>query len=122
MQKGNVNFIMSQQAQQDEKNNLLTEAQNSLEKAVNLNSAYYEAMYSLGLVYDGQGQKNKAIEIFNALTKVNPSDEGIAQILKNLNSGFPALLQATPPSSQTPPESLQPDSVKSQPEEQQSEE
>jgi len=122
MQKGNINFILAQQAEQAQKISLLTEAQTSLEKAVGLNSNYYEALYSLGLVYDGQGQKNKAIEIFNALAKVNPNDEGIAQILKNLNSGFPALLQATPPSSQTPPESLQPDSVKSQPEEQQSEE
>ncbi len=122
MQKGNINFIMSQQAQQDEKNNLLTEAQNSLEKAVGLNSAYYEAMYSLGLVYDGQGQKNKALEIFNALKNVDPDNEEIGQILENLNSGLPAILQATPPSSQTPPESLQPDSVNNQPEGQQSEE
>jgi tetratricopeptide (TPR) repeat protein/NADH:ubiquinone oxidoreductase subunit K len=122
MQKGNVNFIMSQQAQQDEKNKLLAEAQNSIEKAVSLNSVYYEALYSLGLVYDGQGQKDKAIEIFNTLQKVNSGDEGIIQILKNLNSGLPALLQASLPSSQTPPESLQPDSVNNQSVKQQAEE
>lgn len=121
MQKGNVNFILAQQAQQAQKISLLTEAQTSLEKAVGLNANYYEALYSLALVYDGQGQKNKAIEIFNALQKVDPNDEGIIQILKNLNSGLPALLQTTPLSSQTPPESLQPDSVKNQPVEQQSE-
>jgi len=74
------------------------------------------------LVYDGQGQKNKALEIFNALKNVDPDNEEIGQILENLNSGLPAILQATPPSSQTPPESLQPDSVNNQPEGQQSEE
>jgi len=107
MQKGNIDFILAQQADQNQKSDFLTEAQNNLEKAIELNSNYYEAMYSLGLVYDGQGQKNKAIEIFNVLRKITPDDEGIAQILKNLNSGLPAFLQAAPPSSQTPPESLQ---------------
>ena len=122
MQKGNINFILAQQAAAAEKNNFLAEAQASLEKATGLTANYYEALYSLGLVYDVNGQKPKAIEIFTMLQSVSPDDSGIAQILNNLNSGLPALLQATPPSSQTPPETLQPASAQNHPTDQPREE
>ncbi|HQK63838.1 MAG TPA: tetratricopeptide repeat protein [Candidatus Staskawiczbacteria bacterium] len=107
MQKGNISLILSQQAVKTQKVDFLAEAQSSLEKAVELRPNYYEALYSLGLVYDGQGQKAKAIEIFTALQKVNPDDTDIGQILKSLNSGLPASFQGTPPSSQTPPDGSQ---------------
>ena len=111
MQEGNVNFISASKLaadQQDQKNQLLSQAQSELEKAVSLNPSYSDAMYSLGLVYDASGQKDKAIQEFTAVQQLNPQDKTVPQILANLKAGLPALQSSVPPSSKTPPASATP--------------
>lgn len=111
MQRGNVSLMLVQRLSQDQlnqKNQLLSDAQKDLEKATELNPNYSDALYSLGLVYDAQGSRSKAIETFTLIKQLNPDDKTIAQILINLNAGRSAFnSQSTPPASQTPPESAQ---------------
>mgnify|MGYP001617664107 CR=1 FL=1 len=59
-------------------------------------------MYSLGLVYDALGQRDKAIEQFTIVKQLNPDDKNIQQILDNLNAGRSAL-QTVAPVVETPP-------------------
>ena len=80
-----------------DKNQLLVKAQEQLEKAIDLNPNYSNALYSLGIVYDSLGQKNKAIDTFTKLQQLNPTTTDIADILANLKAGKPALQVATPP-------------------------
>ena len=104
-QEGNVYLVQALSLpsdKADQKNQLLTEAKTKLEKAVSLNPSYSNALYSLGLVYDNLGQKDKAIEAFSVVKKLNPNDKNIQQILDNLSAGKPALQTATPPV-ETPP-------------------
>jgi len=103
LQEGVVDFISAQalgQDKADQKTQLLNAAKDKLEKAVSLNSNYSNALYSLGLVYDALGQKNKAIAEFTKVQQLNPQDTTIPKILSNLNAGLPAL-QAPPTT--TPP-------------------
>ncbi|MCX6722962.1 MAG: tetratricopeptide repeat protein, partial [Candidatus Staskawiczbacteria bacterium] len=109
-QEGNVYLAQALSTtadQADQKNQLLSQAQTKLEKAVALNSNYSNALYSLGLVYDNLGQKDKAITAFKTVQQLNPNDkniqQGIQKILDNLNAGLPALQTATPPPTETPP-------------------
>lgn len=104
-QQGNVYLVQALSLpadQADQKNQLLSQAQIKLEKAVSLNPSYSNALYSLGLVYDNLGQKDKAINVFATVKQLNPNNKNIQQILDNLNAGKPALQTATPPV-ETPP-------------------
>ncbi|MCX6721371.1 MAG: tetratricopeptide repeat protein, partial [Candidatus Staskawiczbacteria bacterium] len=92
MQEGNVNYLSKQFAT----------AQTKLEKSVALNPNYSNALYSLGLVYDATGHKDKAIEQFTKVQQLNPKDTTISKILANLKAGLPALQSPTPPT-ETPP-------------------
>jgi tetratricopeptide (TPR) repeat protein len=104
-QEGNVNFILAMrtaQDQSDQRNQFLTKAKENLEKAVSLNPEYSNALYSLGLVYDALGQKDKAIEEFTLVLQLNQQNADVAAniqtILSNLKAGKSALQTATPPS------------------------
>jgi len=105
MQKGNVNYVSAMtlgENQADQKNQLLATAQGLLEKAVELNPSYVNAFYSLGLVYDALGQKDKSIIEFTKVQQLNPQDTTVQNILNNLKAGRPAVQVATPPT-ETPP-------------------
>lgn len=65
-------------------------AQRELERAVSLNSKYSNARYFLGLTYDKQGRKNKAISQFEEIKGLNPENKEIQNILSNLREGKPA--------------------------------
>ena len=70
----------------------------ALESAVAINSEYANARYFLGLVYDKQGKKDKAIEQFEIIQKANPDNQEINKILNNLMDGKNALAEIAPPS------------------------
>ena len=82
--------------QADQKNQLVAKAQNQFEKAVALNPNYSDALYSLGIIYDSSGQKDKAIDAFTKLQQLNPTNTDISKILDNLKAGKPALQVVTP--------------------------
>ena len=71
----------------EEKNDL---AKSEFERAVALDQNYSNARYFLGLIYDKEGNKEKAIEQFEWIERLNPEDEAIKTILKNLREGKPA--------------------------------
>lgn len=95
-QQGNISFISAQNATADQKNKLLVSAKNNLEKSTSLNPTYSNGLYSLGLVYDALGQKDKAIEVFTKVQQLNPQDTVIPKILNNLKDGLPALQSPAP--------------------------
>lgn len=98
LQQANVNITLAsalKQDQADQKTQLLNTAKDELEKAIILNPNYSNALYSLGLVYDALGQKDKAITEFTKVQQLNPQDTNISKILANLKAGLPAL-QSTP--------------------------
>jgi len=107
LQKGNVFLSMalrSTQAEAQQKDQLLLQAQEQLEKAIDLNPNYSNALYSLGLVFDTLGQKDKAIDQFKKVQQLDPKNTNIPKILNNLNAGLPALQTATPPTALPPAE------------------
>ncbi len=110
-QKGNVFLAMAlsqPQEQAQQKTQYFEQAQEQLEKAVNLNPNYSNALYSLGWVYDSMGQKDKAIESFSKLQNLNPDNQDVQKILSNLRGGKPALegLNQQQPQPENPPETL----------------
>lgn len=110
-QKGNVFLAMALKSPQDQaqqKSQYFEQAQEQLEKAVNLNPNYSNALYSLGLVYDSMGQKDKAIESFSRLLNLNPGNQDVQKILSNLRAGKSALegLNQQQPQPENPPETL----------------
>jgi len=111
MQEANVNFVLALRMGQDQieqKNQFLNQAKEKLEKAVDLNPNYSDVLYSLGLVYDSLGEKEKAIEKFTLVQQLNPQNNDIAKILESLKAGRSAIQTATPPSatplSENPPD------------------
>jgi len=100
-QEGNV-YLAQALNSSGQKTELLSQAKTKLEKAVSLNPNYSNALYSLGLVYDTLGQKDKAIADFTRVQQLNPNDKNIQQILDNLNAGRSAL-QTAAPTPETPP-------------------
>ncbi|MBU1046443.1 tetratricopeptide repeat protein [Patescibacteria group bacterium] len=62
-------------------------AQAFLERAVILNPYYSDAKYLLALTYDVMGEKEKALGQFSDLKILNPNDENIDAILKNVEEG-----------------------------------
>ncbi len=67
------------------------------EKTVLLNDNYSNARYFLGLIYDNQNEKQKAIEQFEKIDVLNPDNEEVKNILANLKNGKKALSEITPP-------------------------
>ena len=64
----------------------------SLEKSIDLALDYSNARYFLGLTYDRQGKKQKAIEQFVIISELNPDNVVVESILNNLKAGNPAHL------------------------------
>ncbi|KKU76277.1 MAG: hypothetical protein UY03_C0040G0005 [Parcubacteria group bacterium GW2011_GWA2_47_64] len=65
-------------------NNNFSAARSAFERTVGLNSDYANARYFLGLIYDRQGLKEKAIEQFELIQKTNPDNGEVKKILSNL--------------------------------------
>lgn len=82
------------------RDNNLENARLALERAVALNNEYANARYFLGLVYDKQNMKDKALEQFEAISKTNPDNEEVKQIIENLKAGRGALETISPPAPQ----------------------
>ncbi len=69
----------------------------SLEKALKIVPQYSNAKYFLGLSYEKIGRRNEALAQFEDLAKLNPENEEVALILKNLREGRGAFTNAEPP-------------------------
>ena len=78
-------------------NNNFNAARTAFERAVGLNNNYANARYFLGLIYDKQGLKEKAIEQFAQIQKTNPDNGEVKKILSNLKNGRSALAEIAPP-------------------------
>jgi len=78
-------------------NNNFNAARYAFERTVGLNGGYANARYFLGLIYDRQGLKEKAIEQFANIAKTNPNNEEVKKILSNLKNGRSALAEIAPP-------------------------
>ena len=83
-------------------NNQIDQAQGEFGRAVAIDDNYSNARYFLGLIYDGKGQKPKALEQFQKIAKLNPGNAEVQRILDNLNAGRSALSSVSPPA--PPPE------------------
>lgn len=70
----------------------------SLERAVQLNGNYSNAMYFLGLSYDKVGRKADALAQFEKVEALNPDNQEVKNILINLRDGKSALTDVPPPS------------------------
>ena len=57
-----------------------------LEESVRLNQYLVDAFYLLGLSYSGAGEKDRAVEVFDYLSKGIPDDQNIASILDNIRN------------------------------------
>jgi tetratricopeptide (TPR) repeat protein len=69
----------------------LDQARVELESAVKLAENYSNARYFLGLIYDKQGSKQKALEQFKKVSELNPDNQDIKKIISNLENGKKAL-------------------------------
>lgn len=69
----------------------LEQARVELESAVKLAENYSNARYFLGLIYDKQGNKQKALEQFRKVSDLNPDNQDIKKIISNLENGKKAL-------------------------------
>jgi len=117
-QEGYVNLIFALSLGQDnasKKSELLSAAKEKLEKSIELNPNYSDALYYLGLVYNSMGDKAKAIEQFKKIKQLDPNNEDIQKIINDLEAGKTA---TESPAEQNPPEDNVPDnSLKNPPEE-----
>ena len=80
----------------------------ALERATALSPDYANAMYFLGLSYDKVGRKNDAIKQFTRIGELNPDNQEVKNILKNLMAGKEAFANVPPPNNapekkKTPP-------------------
>jgi len=73
-------------------NNNLSAARSAFERTVGLNGDYANARYFLGLIYDRQGLKEKAVEQFVQIQKTNPNNEEVKKILSNLKNAGKAIV------------------------------
>lgn len=67
------------------------------ERSIILNENYSNARYFAGLIYDREGNKEKALEQFEKIKSLNPDNQEIKNILKNIRTGRPALEGIAPP-------------------------
>lgn len=56
-------------------------------EAVRLQPGYSNALYSLGLLYEGRGDKNRALQYYYKVKDINPDNKDITQKIKSLVSG-----------------------------------
>ena len=86
----------------------LTSARDEFERAKSLDLSYSNARYMLGLVYDRLGRKTDAEAEFAAVLVLNPKNQEVKNILKNLAAELPALQgigkPSEPPIQENPPE------------------
>lgn len=75
----------------------LDDAQGAFEWSIGIDPNYSNARYFLGLIYDRKGDKQKAIEQFQMIARLNPDNAEIAQIIANLQAGKSALQKISPP-------------------------
>ena len=61
------------------------------ERAILLDTNYSNARYFLGLVYDRQGDKTKAIDQFQKVLDLNPDNQDLKTIIANLQAGKAAI-------------------------------
>ncbi len=71
------------------------ESKDLLEEAIQLVPDYSNALYFLGSIYDKQGDTKGALELFSRISKLNPDNEEIRQIILNLQDGHSALNDIT---------------------------
>lgn len=81
------------------KNSQFNESRQVFERTIQLSPNYSNARYFLGLIYDRENLKDKAkaVEQFNKIAELNPDNNEVKLILKNLTAGKPALLGIAPP-------------------------
>lgn len=72
------------------KNNQLHLARTEFENTISLFPSHSNSRYVLGLIYDAQGFKDKAIEQFEKILELNPDSEPVKNILENLHMSLPA--------------------------------
>lgn len=84
------------------KNSQFNESRQVFERTIELSPNYSNARYFLGLIYDRESPKDKtkAIEQFMKIGELNPDNNEIKLILKNLKAGKPALFGIAPPAPQ----------------------
>ena len=70
-------------------------AVSSEEQALALNPQYANAMYVLGLSYYKLGRTADSLQSFRSLDTLDPGEQGVQQILSNLQAGKPPLLQGS---------------------------
>lgn len=68
----------------------------SLERAVAINPQYSNAKYFLGLSYASLGQNSKALAQFKEIGALNPDNEEVKSIIKNLTQGKEPFSAPTP--------------------------
>lgn len=71
--------------------NRFNEAKDALEAAVKLFPDYSNALYFLGLIYDKEGLPKLALAKFRKISKLNPENQEVKKIVKNLSKGKRAL-------------------------------
>ncbi len=81
-------------------------AREELERVVSLSETFSNARYFLGLSYDKLGNGDKAIKQFERIYELNPDNEEVKSILKNLRAGKEALAEIVPPA-QPPQERIE---------------
>jgi tetratricopeptide (TPR) repeat protein len=81
------------------KANRFDDSRQVFEELITLSPNYSNARYFLGLIYDRDNPKDKtkAIEQFQKISELNPDNNEIKLILKNLKAGKPALFGIAPP-------------------------
>ncbi len=72
-------------------------AKEVFKQAVTQNANYANARYFLGLIYDREGNIAAARDQFEQIHALNPGNEEVKQILRNLDAGRPALAEISPP-------------------------
>ena len=87
------------------RSNRLDLAKTNFEKAVELFPNYSNARYFLGLILESYGQRNKAVEQFEKIFELNPGNEQVKEMLKNLNSNKVNVKSVEDPSLEEKPDS-----------------
>lgn len=64
-----------------------TDAEKLWLEAVRLQPNYSNALYSLGLLYENKGDKNKALEFYYKVKDLNPGNKDIVEKIKSLLAG-----------------------------------
>ncbi len=72
-----------------------TNAAIALERALDLQPQYANALYALGLSYYQLGRIDDAKRIFGQLNKLDPGQQVVREIIDNLNAGKPPFPEAT---------------------------